>query len=145
MGRPKKATTPVIEEPQPEPEKFTLQAPANDNQPSVSKADMVRAAVAEGMESPADGVAFIKAKYGIDLPKPMWSSYRAQQKARDGKSAPAEKRGRKPKVAVDGQVAPAPKVEAKGDGNLLDALKTMKPLIAQYGVAKIKEMADLLG
>jgi hypothetical protein len=40
---------------------------------------------------------------------------------------------------------PFPRLVPKGDGDLLDALKSMKPLIAQYGAEKVKEMVDLLG
>jgi hypothetical protein len=45
---------------------------------------------------------------------------------------------------VDGYLAP-PKIVPTGDGDLLDALKAMKPRIAQYGSEKVKEMVDLLG
>jgi len=38
-----------------------------------------------------------------------------------------------------------PKVVPTGDGDLLDALATMKPLIAHYGAEKVKKMVDLLG
>ena len=53
---------------------------------SPSKAEMVRSAVTAGMESPGEGTAWIKEHYGVDLPKPMWSSYRAQAKAREAKA-----------------------------------------------------------
>ncbi len=93
------------------------------------------------MEKPDDGVAFIKAKYGVDLPKPMWSSYRAQQKARDQKKAGEETGGQagpEPRqVAETGHVGP-PKIQAKGDGDLLDALKSLKGLVSTHGVDKVK-------
>lgn len=150
MGRPRLAKHP---EPTPTPGP-ALPAKEEGPKSSVSKADMVRAAIAEGMEKPDDGVAFIKAKFGIDLPKPMWSSYRAQQKARDQKAAgasPSPKRGRKPKTAdaaattSDSAPPTRARVTPRGDGDLLEALKSLKGLVSEHGVDKVKEMVDLLG
>jgi hypothetical protein len=66
MGRPKgssnKTAVKAAGTPAPEPKADT----------TISKADMVRAALADGIDTPGDGVAFLKAKFGIDLPKPMW-------------------------------------------------------------------------
>jgi hypothetical protein len=55
----------------------------------------------------------------------------------------ALKRGRKPKDAAPAHVAP-PKIEAKGDGDLLDALKALKGLVSAHGADKMKSMVDLL-
>jgi hypothetical protein len=113
--------------------------------PAVSKADMVRAALADGMETPTDGLGFIKSKYGVDFPRPMWSSYKAQLRAQEQKKALKRgKPGRKPKAAVEGYIAP-PKIEVKGDGDLIDALEAMKPLVASLGAEKVKRLVDLLG
>lgn len=124
-------------------------APATEEpKAAISKAEMVRVALAEGMEKPDDGVAFIKARYGIDLPKPMWSSYRAQQKARDKKAAgstESPKRGRKPRqVAETGQVAPS-KIQAKGNLDVIGALEALKPLVKQMGAEDVKRLVDILG
>jgi hypothetical protein len=81
----------------------------------------------------------------------MWSSYKAQQKARDAKSsdAPKGKPGRKPKAApsqaVEGYLAPPPKSVPAGGDDLIESLETLKPLIAQYGADKVKRLVDLLG
>jgi hypothetical protein len=75
----------------------------------------------------------------------MWSSYRAQLRAQEQKNAlKGAKRVPKPKAAVEGYVAP-PKLEAKGDGDLLDALEAMKPLVDKLGADKVKRIVDLLG
>ncbi|MDR3617977.1 MAG: hypothetical protein P4L85_01410 [Paludisphaera borealis] len=111
---------------------------------AVSKADMVRAALANGMETPTDGLAFIKAKYGIDFPRPMWSSYKAQLRAQEQKKALKRgKPGRKPK-SVEGYLAP-PKATPKGDADLIDALEAMKPLVASLGKEQVKRLVNLLG
>jgi hypothetical protein len=105
------------------------------------------------MESPADGTGFIKSHYGIDMTNQMFSSYKAQQKARDSKkeaAAPKGKPGWKPKAApsqaVEGYLAPPPKPKAvNGEADLIESLETLKPLIAQYGAEKVERLVDLLG
>jgi hypothetical protein len=113
----------------------------------VSKADAVRAALKEGLDAPGDIAEFIKAKYGIELPKQMISSYKAQQKARDAKKeAPKPKPGRKPRTpAVENYVAPPPKKAGDGEVDLLAAMEAMKPLVASLGADKVKRIVDLLG
>ena len=61
------------------------------------------------------------------------------------KSAPksAPKAATKPRPVEDYQTPP--EQPAGRDGNLLDALDQMKPLIAQYGPDQVKRMVDLLG
>lgn len=112
-----------------------------------SKADAVRAAVAEGIDTPDEGVAFIKSRFGIEMAKPMWSSYRSQEKARQKKQAGGaapKKPGRKP--AVEGYLAPPPKQPANGgEADLLVALEAIKPLVASLGAEKVKRIVDLLG
>lgn len=125
-------------------------APKAAQMTAVSKAEAVRQALAAGMESPGDGVGFIKSNYGIDMEKQAFSSYKAQAKARDAKHSDAEpkgKPGRKPKAAsVEGYLAPPPKPRAVGEeGDLIASLETLKPLIASYGADKVKRLVDLLG
>jgi hypothetical protein len=113
--------------------------------PTITKAEAVRQALAAGKDSPSDGTGFIKSNYGIEITSQMFSSYKAQQKARDAKQsggAPAAKRGRKPKAAVEGYLAPPPR---KGESTLLDAMEAMKPLVASLGVEQVKRIAELLG
>jgi hypothetical protein len=85
--------------------------------------------------------------FGLDIPKPPASAHKAQLKAKGRKKEDETraKRGRKPKAAVEGYLAPPSKVMPTSEGDLLDALKAMKPLIAQYGQEKVREMVDLPG
>ena len=101
-----------------------------------------REAIAAGMETPDDAVEFIRKKFGIEMSKPHFSAVKAQEKKKT-MSAPA-KRGRKPKAAVEGYLAP-PKIVPTGEGDLLDAIEAMKPLVASLGVEKVKRIAELLG
>ncbi len=135
MGRPKKIADATPVEPTP--------APAPQVATTISKAEAVRRALAEGLSTPGEIADYAMTRYRLDIPKPQVSAYKAQGKAKA--AASNSKPNRKPKAAVEGYLAQPPKIEAKGDGDLLDALKAMKPLIAQYGPAKVKEMVDLLG
>lgn len=97
---------------------------------SVSKADAVRAALADGIESPEDGVAFLKAQYGIEMSKQMWSTYKAQLKARAKKQSGAQPAKRGPKPA-----SPA--------GDIIDDISAVKGLVAKLGGAQVKKLVDL--
>jgi hypothetical protein len=101
---------------------------------SVRTVDMARAALAEGIEQPSDGVAYIKAKFGVELPKPMWSSYRAQLKAREQKAS-----GPTPKPAA------SPEHGGGGETDLITAMETLKPFVAEHGPERLKPIIVLLG
>jgi hypothetical protein len=135
MGRPKGSKN---AKPEAEP------TPAAVAESAVSKAEAVRQALSAGMDAPGDIADFAKSNFGLDIPKPQASAYKAQIKAKGQKTnSETPKRGRKPKAAVEAHVAPA-KIEAKGDGDLLDALKSLKGLVSMHGADKVKSMVDLL-
>ena len=111
--------------------------------PSISKSAAVRAAVDAGAESPEDGVAFIKAHYGLEISKTHFSAAKSKYKS-DG--APRKgTRGRKPK-AVEGILsAPKRARSANGHKDLLAAIEAIKPLVDSLGVERVKKIAELLG
>ena len=113
----------------------------------MSKTDAIRAAMAEGIESPGDGVDFIRKRFGLEMSKQHFSATKSKLKSAEDtkKSAPqaAPKAATKPQPVGDYQTPP--EQPAGRDGNLLDALEQMKPLIAQYGPDQVKRMVDLLG
>ena len=115
----------------------------------LSKTDAIRAAMAEGIESPGDGVDFIRRRFGIEMSKGHFSATKSKLKTMEGakkaapKAAPQEATKRKQEPVWDYQTPP--EQPAGRDGNLLDALEQMKPLIAQYGPDHVKRMVDLLG
>jgi hypothetical protein len=138
MGRPKKLIQPAPVEPEAEKPEAA--------EKSISKAEAVRQALSAGMETPEDGVGFIKSNYGIEISKQIWSSYRAQQKARDGKKAEGSskgKPGRKPAVAKLDQVAKSSQ-PAVG-GSVIGDLAAVKALVEKLGVAEVVEIAKLFG
>ena len=82
--------------------------------------------------------------FSDEMPRQQLSAYKAQAKAKGRKAeGEAPKRGRKPKDTAPAHVAP-PKIEAKWDGDLLDALKALKGLVSAHGADKMKSMVDLL-
>jgi hypothetical protein len=149
MGRPRTAKHPESVAPAPlvQPIAATskLESPvANDNKPIISKAEAVRQAVAEGLSSPSEIADYAKTRFGLDIPKPQVSAYKAQGKAKATATTPKATPGRKPRVVVDGHVAPAPKIVPTGEGDLLEALKSLKGLVSAHGTDKVKSMVDLL-
>ena len=106
----------------------------------ITKSDAVRRALAAGIEGPQEGTAWIQKEFGIELSPSHFSAVKATEKKKG--DAPKGKPGRKPNVVEAGH-AGNPKA-GKGDGDLLDALSAMKPLIAQFGPDKVKKMVDLL-
>jgi hypothetical protein len=106
----------------------------------ITKAQAVRDALEDGLDGLDDIVNFAQTRYGLEITKQQASIYKSKEKMKAVSSKP----GRKPKAAVEGYLAP-PKSEAKGDGDLIDALEALKPLIAQYGVDKVKRLVEVLG
>jgi len=137
-----RARTAKYPEPASEPEGDTVGNPS----PTVSKADMVRAALAEGMETPNDGLGFIKSKFGVNFPRPMWSPYKAQIRAQEQKKAlKRSETSRKPKGAESSGSTPRVARKSDPDVDLLDTMEAMKPLVEKLGAEKVKRIADLLG
>jgi hypothetical protein len=131
-----------------EAESQTSQAGETETPRKFSKTDAIRAAVAEGHESPGDGVDFIKRRFGLELSKQHFSATKSKLKTTGGgqskKAGQAPTPGRRKAAPVEGYLAP-PEQPAGRDGNLLDALEAIKPLIAQHGAESVKRMVDLLG
>ena len=114
----------------------------------MSKTDAIRAAMAEGIESPGDGVDFIRKRFGLEMSKGHFSATKSKLKSAEGqRRRPHPKPLRRPpaKPQPVGDYQTPPEQPAGRDGNLLDALEQMKPLIAQYGPDHVKRMVDLLG
>lgn len=118
---------------------------ANDK--AMSKADMVRQAMSAGMEKPEAGVAYVKEHFGVELAKPMWSSYRAQIRAREAKAS-GETRGAVPHSAIPvnfGADIRAIKglIESAGSGEQLKELAgTIGSLVQKYGVSGLSDLID---
>src|SRR3954447_25866786 len=107
MGRRKQS--PAI--PPPEPEDESQEPPEDEDDQeepgtppaggTVSKADAVRAALAAGIDTSPEAVAFIKQRFGIEMAKQHFSAQKSQIKRRERESEEVVKpeQGRKPKAA----------------------------------------------
>src|SRR4051794_4958362 len=88
MARGKKAPQHV--EPEDESQSIAgleAQEPDEDERPKVSKTEAIRAALAEGAESPEDGTDFIRKRFGIEISKQHFSATKSHIKKKEGASA----------------------------------------------------------
>jgi hypothetical protein len=91
----------------------------------MTKSAAVRAAVAEGVEKPSDGVTYVKEKFGLDVTAQQFSLIKSQSKKK------AE--------------SPAPRTKAvpttNGDPSVL--ARQVKTLVQAYGADAVKKMTDV--
>lgn len=115
--------------------------PADDEAPTetITKTEAVKAALAEGMESPEEGVAFIKSKYGLDITKPQFSTYKSLSKKKNGGSM----RAKSQPMASAPAAAPTPARSASGD--VAVGVETIKSLVDKLGVDQVVRIAQLFG
>jgi hypothetical protein len=112
---------------------------ANAAPRTMSKTDAIRAALAEGQESPAAGTAFIRERFGLEMSKQHFSATKSKLKSTEGQGAKAA--AMRPEPPEERQ----PERRGGGEGDLLSAMEAMKPLVAALGAEKVKRIADLLG
>jgi hypothetical protein len=101
----------------------------------MTKADAVRAALAAGVAMPAEGSAYVKEKYELDVTPQQFSTYKSIANKKAGK-APG-RRGRKPSAAA----APT---NGRSGGNPADLARGVKQLIQQFGAAAVSDMLAVL-
>ena len=153
MGRPRTAKHPKPEAIEPEDE--SQEAPEEEAavviepEPpaaTMSKADACRALLAEGITDNEDAIAAARSQFGIEIKATDYSLYKSKAKAAKATAKPEPaKRGRKPKVVVEGYVAPPEKPKAAGEPDLLLALEGIKELVVQFGADRVKRMVDIIG
>ena len=121
---------------------------ASDSSRKTSKMDAIRAAMAEGIESPGDGVDFIRNRFGLEMSKGHFSATKSKLKSADAQGA---KRSTATKAAAERRPEPVeddprpPEPPAGREGDLLDALEAMKPLVASLGKEQAHRIIELLG
>jgi hypothetical protein len=122
--------------------------PESTPESTISKAEAVRQALAAGMESPPDGTGFVKATYGFEMTPQMWSSYKAQEKARQAKKAagkPKSQPGRKPKTTVEQLDKVVKTIQPAVGASVISDLAAVKALVEKLGVNEVVEIAKLFG
>ena len=110
--------------------------PADPAKPTQKEA--VKQALAAGKELPADGVAYIKGTFGMELSKGAFSTLKTQLKKVSG--APAKPRGL-PAPSTNGSASHG---IAKATAKAADLVRALRPLIATFGAEAVKDMADAL-
>lgn len=117
---------------------------------TVTKTEAVRRAIADGVDSPAEGAAYIKDKFGLDITNQQFSTYKSIAKKKSG-VAPA-RRGPKPGrkiTGVENVLKPreaAPNGHREGNGkavNAADLARAVKQLVSEYGADAVREMTSV--
>jgi hypothetical protein len=103
----------------------------------MTKADAVRAAIADGKDMPAEGSSHIKEKYGLDVTPQQFSTYKSIANKKAGK-APG-RRGRKPGAVA----ASAAKSTTNGPVGLSTQVEAIKTLVDTLGVEQVVSIAQL--
>jgi hypothetical protein len=108
----------------------------------------VQQALAAGMDSPADGVKFVKDKFDIQLNNQSFSTIKSQIKKAGDTVKSAGKRGRPAgsvNASANGAVAhkPASALTTTGGTNPAALAMAVKELVAAHGAETVKAMADV--
>jgi hypothetical protein len=106
----------------------------------MTKADAVRAAIAEGVDMPAEGAAYVKEKFGLDVTPQQFSTYKSIAKKKAGK-APG-RRGRKPGAPAS---TAAVNSSTNGPAGLAIQVEAIKSLVDLLGVEQVVSIARLFG
>jgi hypothetical protein len=107
---------------------------------TISKAEAVRQALAEGLDGLDDIAEFVRARHGHEIPKPQISAYKAQTKAKAA-GVPTTVASMKPNSPVQ----QAAKHGGGGETDLIAAMEAIKPYVKEHGPERLKRIIDLLG
>jgi hypothetical protein len=129
-------------------------APAADNgaqacqaEGPITKKEAVRRALAEGVDMLAEGVPFIKERFGLDLKNQQFNSYKMLL-GREGTGKRGGWKGRRSaghKAVPAAANAPHPAASAAGQGGPVDLIDKTLDLAQQCGgVAALKRLVDRL-
>jgi len=107
---------------------------AGPGEGKTTKAEAVRTAIREGKDGPAEGVAFIKERFGLEVSNAAFSSYKNAEKMKAAAS-PA------PRVK---HAAPANPPARNGTaGDPVELARAVKALVARHGAAAVADMAKV--
>lgn len=163
MARPRKAAPQHVEEEDASQEIEELEATEPDedeeevtaaDQPKMSKADAIRVALREGIESPDEATDMIRKRFGLDISKTHFSATKSQLKKKEGLGTPRGTRGpRAAEKAPASEAAPTPAPRARAastaqqppapEGGMISDLAAVKALVKRLGVEQVKQIADL--
>jgi hypothetical protein len=106
---------------------------------SINKSEAVRRALADGVVQPIEGVTYIKSHFGIEIGPQHFSAVKSTYMKKLG--TPTVNTRFQPTSAKTATRT----TTAIGEANLIESLETLKPLVAQFGVDKVRRLVDLLG
>ena len=104
---------------------------------AISKSEAVRRALADGVDQPVDGVAYILSQFGIEMGPQHFSAVKSAHLKKHGVPTVNTRFQKKDETL--------PSTSGKGEADLLAAMEAMKPLVASLGAEKVKRLVDLLG
>lgn len=120
-------------------------APSAEGVPAgkITQKEAVARAIAAGKDSPSDGVAYVRERFGIALNNGAFSTLKSQlKKAGDGTPA---KRGRKPGRPGASDGARTGGMTSSGrTPNPADLARGIKQLVATYGAVAVGDMLAVL-
>jgi hypothetical protein len=117
---------------------ITKSKPQNGHSP-INKSEAVRRALADGVLQPIEGVAYIKSHFGIEIGPQHFSAVKSNTMKK--LVSPTVNTRFRPKSA---KTAPRT-ATVNSEADLIESLETLKPLVAQHGVEKVRRLVDLLG
>ncbi|MBN9518062.1 hypothetical protein J0H58_06015 [bacterium] len=101
----------------------------------MSKADAVRAALAEGKSKPQVACEWIKEKFGIDITPQHFSSYKSSEAKKEGGASTGGRKSEKEAGFVgNGFVA---------GGNPVDLARQVKQLVDKFGAQNVQDMVGV--
>jgi hypothetical protein len=113
----------------------------------MTKAQAMDAALAAGAGMPADGVAYVREHFGLDVSNKQFSTHKSlvRQKAaidaRDKLGKPATAVAATP--AISARFEQPAKSAAKGPASPAELARTIKALVADHGAGAVGEMLDV--
>lgn len=120
---------------------------------TITKAEAVRRAMAAGVDTPAEGAAYVKEHFGIEMDAKTFSLNRSQQRAREARQSGDEpKRRTAPAHAViptdlgsDIKLTKQLIEQAGGVEQFKQQVATIGQLVTKYGREGVESLADALG
>ncbi len=104
---------------------------------TISKTEAVKAALADGVEKPQDGAAFIKERFGLDVTPQMFSQTKSllRKKEREASGTASGESARLAPASSNGHHAPA--------AGVAQSVEAIKRLVGSMGVDEVIQIAEL--
>jgi hypothetical protein len=106
-----------------------------------SKAEAVRILLGEGVSDADDAIPAIKDRFGMDISRQQFSTYKSIEKNK-GKSK-GRRGGRPRKDAAKLAAAPVAAKSASSQGDMVDDLAVVKRLVGRLGGPQVRKIVEL--